>query len=470
MRRKQMPCFALGLAMVCASAIALPAHDHDHDHGVPGHVHGPEAVTVCSETGSAIALSHQRFSALKRVKVEIPPAKGESRSTVYEGVAVGELLRQAGVALERACERPQPGQVHLLTCCVVVESADGYRAVFSIAEVDAAAENLVLLADRRDGKPLADSGPFQIVESKGRIRGRWVRSVSRILVQPVSTSAADRRQTGAPVAPPADAAAHPKKAAPQAAPAARGKVYLVGTGPGDPELMTFKAAKVIERADVVFCFDWTKGDIASRVRPGQVEVVSRLLVGGRYCGCDLAKYEAELRQRVRDTNEEFQKLSARVRELVREGKTAVFAADGDPTLYSPWGWITEQFADLDPVVVPGISSLNAANAALRHGAVGTGSLLLSSGADLGTPDQHGRLSGTVVFFTHSRNLEGLLPGLRSRYPADTPLAIVCEASYPGERVIRATLGTVQDMLAKDKLPHLYLLYVGDGLNRKHNSP
>ena len=205
MRRKQMPCLALGLAMVCASAMALPAHDHDHDHGVPGHVHGPEAVTVCSETGSAIALSHQRFSALKRVKVEIPPAKGESRSTVYEGVAVGELLRQAGVALERACERPQPGQIHLLRCCVVAEGLDGYRAVFSIPEVDPTAENLVLLADRRDGKPLADSGPFQIVESKGRIRGRWVRSVSRILVQPVSASPPAPRQTRTADAPPAGA-------------------------------------------------------------------------------------------------------------------------------------------------------------------------------------------------------------------------------------------------------------------------
>ena len=171
-----------------------------------------------------------------------------------------------------------------------------------------------------------------------------------------------------------------------------------------------------------------------------------------------------------DTNEEFRKLSARVRQLVRDGKTAVFAADGDPTLYSPWGWITEQFSDLDPTVIPGLSSFNAANAALRHGAVGAGSLLISQGDDLGTPNEHGRLANTVVFFTHTRKLEGLLPRLRTRYPADTPLAIVCEASYAGERVIRATLGTLQDVLANDKLPHLYLLYIGDGLNRKHNSP
>ena len=324
-----------------------------------------------------------------------------------------EIVRQAGVALERACERPQPGQVSLLACCVIVESIDGFRAVFSIPEADPAAENLVLLADRRDGKPLLESGPFQIVESKGSIRGRWVRAVSRVLVQPVSASPAAPPQTGAVDARPTGGAADAKQSGP---PAARGRVYRVGTGPGDPDLMTFKAADVLGHAEVVFCFDWTKTDIVSRVRHGKVEVASRLLVGGRYCGCDPATYEAETRQRMRDTNDEFRKLSARVRQLVREGKTVAFAADGNPTLYSPWGWITEQFPDLDPTVIPGVSSLNAANAALRHGAVGTGSLLVSSGTDLGTPDQHGRLGDTLVLFTHTSKLEDLLLRLRADIP------------------------------------------------------
>ncbi len=152
---------------------------------------------VSSETGKTITLSRQRIAALPHVRVEPPAAKDEPQGPVYEGVAIGELLRQAGVALERACERPQPGQVSLLACCVIVESSDGYRAVFSIQEADPAADNLVLLADRRDGKPLSESGPFQTVESKGKIRGRWVRAVSRIVIQPVSTTAAAPTQTGA---------------------------------------------------------------------------------------------------------------------------------------------------------------------------------------------------------------------------------------------------------------------------------
>ena len=49
------------------------------------------------------------------------------------------------------------------------------------------------------------------------------------------------------------------------------------------------------------------------------------------------------------------------------GKTVAIVADGDPTIYSPWGWIPEHFTDLKPNVIPGISSFNAANAALKHG-------------------------------------------------------------------------------------------------------
>ncbi|MGO9110930.1 MAG: hypothetical protein ACLP9L_17045 [Thermoguttaceae bacterium] len=53
--------------------------------------------------------------------------------------------------------------------------------------------------------------------------------------------------------------------------------------------------------------------------------------------------------------------------------------------------------------------------------------------------------------------------MRARYPADTPVAVVCEASYPTQRVVWTTFGTVLRKTASQRLPHLYLMYVGDGL-------
>ena len=240
-------------------------------------------------------------------------------------------------------------------------------------------------------------------------------------------------------------------------------MFLVGTGPGDPGLISVKAAQLLKRADIVFCFSWMKDELAPFVRPGVVEVASPLLMGGQYCGQNPDDFSGELQQRVRQTNDALAQLKTRVQAAVAEGKTVAFADNGDPTIFSPWGWVPDLLADFRPVVIPGMSSFNAANAVLQRGLAGQRSCILSSGSDLGTPDPQGRLSGTLVFFTQRVKIQELLAQLRDRYPADTPVAIVCDVSYPGEKIIRGQLGTFADVVAKEKLPLLYLLYVGDAL-------
>jgi len=246
-------------------------------------------------------------------------------------------------------------------------------------------------------------------------------------------------------------------------PAARGKVYLVGMGPGDADLVTFKAAQVLKDADSVFCFGYLKDEVARYAPPAKIGVASPLLMA-RVCGRKPAKLAPQMRHKVKESDEEFAQFAAKIRSLVAAGKTVVFADAGDPTVYCPWSWVTEEFADLQPVVVPGLSSFNAANAALKqsitqHG----GSVLISAGEDLGTPDKDGRLKITLVFFTHLVKLKELIPQLQARYPLDTPMAVVCEASYPTQRVVWATLGTILEKTAGEPPPHLYLVYVGDNL-------
>lgn len=244
----------------------------------------------------------------------------------------------------------------------------------------------------------------------------------------------------------------------------RGAVYLVGMGPGDRELVTFKAARVLKEADRVFCFNYLKDEVARFVPPEKLTVASSLLMG-RFRGRSAKDLPPQLRDRARQSAEETARFVPRVRELVANGKTVVFAASGDPTLYCPWSWVTEDFADLEPIVVPGLSSFNAASAALLQSVTKrSGSVLLSAGDNLGSPDEQGRLRTMVVLFTHSAKLKELLPRLQARYPADTPIAIVSEASYQRQRVVFATLETVRARLGDKELPHLYLIYVGDGLS------
>ena len=55
---------------------------------------------------------------------------------------------------------------------------------------------------------------------------------------------------------------------------AHGKVYLVGMGPGDAELVTFKAAKLLRDADCVFCFGYMKDEVARYAAPAKITAIS----------------------------------------------------------------------------------------------------------------------------------------------------------------------------------------------------
>jgi hypothetical protein len=97
----------------------------------------------------------------------------------FEGVPLFEILRRAGAPLG---ERLRGEAV---ASYVVVRASDGYRAVFALAELDAAFnDRTVLLADRRDGQPMSrPEGPLRIVVPDEKKHARWVRMVEVLTVQ-----------------------------------------------------------------------------------------------------------------------------------------------------------------------------------------------------------------------------------------------------------------------------------------------
>jgi precorrin-4/cobalt-precorrin-4 C11-methyltransferase len=444
------------VAVVSASVVCARA-DQPSD-GSPQRQAGETTprLIVGNLAGEARTISTKEFAALPRVSVRAKIPHTEQMAA-YEGVLLGRVLQEAGIQPSTASqpekrEMPRP----LRSAYVLVEAADGYQVLFSIAEVfpEVGGRNVVL-ADRMNGKPLdAKAGPYQVVVPDSAIYERWIRQVRRILVRPGIASLSPSKKAAGPE--------------PTVKMGGRGGLYLVGLGPGDPDLITLKAVEILRKADRVFCAFWVKDEVARFTRPDQVEIAPWLLMGGQYCGRNPDDFQGELRERVVQTNQELRKFQSRIRELLAQGKTVVLADAGDPTIYSPWGWVPEQLQDANPVVVPGIGSFNAANAALKHGAVGEGSVTISSGVDIGVPDSSGRLKGTIALFTHTVKLPELISQLKSSYPADTPVAIVCEASHPTEKVIHATVGTL-DKVTKEKMPRLYLLYVGDGLKLRANS-
>jgi hypothetical protein len=132
---------------------------------------------VKNETGKEVTLSPEALAKLPRRSVKVKNQRGNSAT--YEGAALGEVLRSAGVTLGKEFRGP------LLANCLLVEASDGYRVVFALPEVDPdMTDKVVLLADRKDGKPLnADEGPYRVVVPDEKRNTRWIKRVVRISVR-----------------------------------------------------------------------------------------------------------------------------------------------------------------------------------------------------------------------------------------------------------------------------------------------
>jgi hypothetical protein len=102
----------------------------------------------------------------------------DKKTETYEGVLVEELLRRAGV--------PQGEQLRgsAMASYIVAEAEDGYRVIFSLAELDSGIEDSeVIVADTLDGAPMAAKvGPFRLVAPHEKRPARWVRMLKSLTV------------------------------------------------------------------------------------------------------------------------------------------------------------------------------------------------------------------------------------------------------------------------------------------------
>ncbi len=160
-----------------------------------------------------------------------------------------------------------------------------------------------------------------------------------------------------------------------------------------------------------------------------------------------------------------------------QGKVVAILDSGDPLIYGPWAWCLEEFEDLNPVVVPGVSCFNAANAALRRGVTNapkTKSVILTANDWPGKTDTVENLSvhqATMVIFTMRAEFDYFIEKLKTHYPPETPVAVVEYAGYQDkETVIQGTLGTIRQKLDPKSLPFEYLIYVGDFLTYRQKAP
>lgn len=230
------------------------------------------------------------------------------------------------------------------------------------------------------------------------------------------------------------------------------KVYLIGAGPGDPELITVKGRRLLEQADVV-------------VYAGSL--VPAAVLGWTRDGCELHD------SAVMTLDDQVRVMAA----AHATGKVVVRLHTGDPSLY---GAIGEQMRALDALgigyeVVPGVSSFVAAAAALpaELTAPGVSQTVIVTRRPGRTPVPDGQdLAGlaahraTMAVFLSAGDLEGTVADLREHYPAGTAAAIVQRASWPEQVVVRGTLESIAAQAAEAGIDRTAMILVGDALRNE----
>src|SRR5580658_10056221 len=135
---------------------------------------GPATLAVTGDLPTPLTLKAEDLAAMPREKATIPEQDGTE--VEYEGVPLREVLKRAGA--------PLGGQLRgkALATYVLAKAHDGYQVVFALGEIDAAfANEQILVADKRDGKPLFGyQGPFRLVCPKDKAGARSVRMLETL--------------------------------------------------------------------------------------------------------------------------------------------------------------------------------------------------------------------------------------------------------------------------------------------------
>jgi len=223
------------------------------------------------------------------------------------------------------------------------------------------------------------------------------------------------------------------------------KLYFVGAGPGDPDLITVKGKRLLAEADLVVY-------AGSLVNPALLE---------------------GLKAETMDSNGvSLEATHARIIASLRKGKKVVRLHSGDPALY---GAILEQMRPLEEAgveveIVPGVSSLFASAAALKTQLTLKGvseSLIVTRPA--GTTLEKDELAAlsrhntTMAIFLGIDKIKDIVDNLDR--PGDTPVAVVYHASWPDEKVLVGTLVDIAEKVEAAGISKSALILVGGVVKR-----
>jgi precorrin-2/cobalt-factor-2 C20-methyltransferase len=133
----------------------------------------------------------------------------------------------------------------------------------------------------------------------------------------------------------------------------------LGVGPGDPELITLKAHRLMQNADVVSYLANAQGSSQAR------DIAQHSLVGSKATQIEIP-VPMPMKNERSAANQAYDLAAEKIRTVVAEGKNVVFLCEGDPLFFGSFSYLLDRLQDeMTCAVVPGISSVHAASSALK---------------------------------------------------------------------------------------------------------
>ncbi|WZL71773.1 precorrin-4 C(11)-methyltransferase [Clostridiaceae bacterium 35-E11] len=230
-------------------------------------------------------------------------------------------------------------------------------------------------------------------------------------------------------------------------------VYFIGAGPGDPDLITVKGKKIIEKADVI--------------------IYAGSLVNKQILDC--RKNTAEIHNSASMTLEEVIEVMTKAE---KEEKLVARVHTGDPSIY---GAIREQMDILEEKgiqyeVIPGVSSFVGAAAAINKeftlpGITQTVILTRMEGRtpvpekeSLESLAQH---KASMCIFLSVQMIEEVVRRLTAYYPIETPIAVIQKATWEDQKIVLGTLSDIAEKVKTAGITKTAQILVGDFLGNEY---